>query len=772
MPTLVIRLPDGTEQEQEVGQQLLVGRSDENDLILSEGGVSRKHARFFLEGEALHVEDVGSANGTWVDGERIEGAVEVGPKNQVVIGDYEIALKLGSKKRPAVVKGKGNVEPTAGMGKPVTERPRATKVMPSMKPGDGAALAKRPKPAGNVTVPTLRGLNGAIQGKAFPLKGTMAVGRVLENDLRIEDDSVSRRHAELEVQGREVIVRDLGSANGTSVNGAPISEDTTLAPGDIVSFGVVELMFEAPGSAGKAAPMRPSRPGGDRGSRPLPRRGGAQEPDVSLLETAEKEKPGMPPARKRLMIIGGSVLGLLFVLVLVKALTAPVVPVDPGGVKPLAGGAGGKAPLPEKDPAAEIEELLACARSYSSPEIGEPDWDRAKKCVDRILELEPIHDEGNKLAKKIEVHRGCQAALAKAKESMSLGRMEEALDWYGRVKPECPSYFLKALSEAKDPLEQIKKRVGAECKTYASNGKWEQALDRCELYARYACQTMKPEELYPPAGMSMKLDGPMRKTDWRPTDPLYANFLRARAKIHPELPIWQCVEIPVLRPPPPPPDPNKLAKDEFARRYPDPGMATAMQLYFDGKFNEAPVHLQKIIENIGKAQYHSATKQLLQDIQNVTNLYQTGVTELGQDKPERAEEPFRKALALDEQLVLGPDKLKLPSDEKKRELERRTSFVRRSITDDMARSCYNKGKDKADRKDTRAACAIWKLGYSFSKGNNDLLKAVTNVCTARANQLLSAAGSCESYKDVLNYAVDGDGIKDQVEKGMAELGCN
>ena len=54
------------------------------------------------------------------------------------------------------------------------------------------------------------------------------------------------------------------------------------------------------------------------------------------------------------------------------------------------------------DPAAEIEDKLACARSYSSPDITEPNWDRAKACVDRILELEPIHDEANKLAKKIE----------------------------------------------------------------------------------------------------------------------------------------------------------------------------------------------------------------------------------------------------------------------------------------------------------------------------------------------------------------------------------
>ena len=64
MPTLVIKNPDGTEQEQDFADELVVGRAEGNDLILAEGGVSRKHARFFLEGTDVMVEDLGSANGT------------------------------------------------------------------------------------------------------------------------------------------------------------------------------------------------------------------------------------------------------------------------------------------------------------------------------------------------------------------------------------------------------------------------------------------------------------------------------------------------------------------------------------------------------------------------------------------------------------------------------------------------------------------------------------------------------------------------------------
>ena len=99
MATLVIRYPDGTEQETELAGQLTIGRADGNDLVLAEGGVTRKHARFFTQGGDVMVEDSGSANGTWVDGEKIEAPTRLGSRAQVVIGDYEISVKLNGAAR-------------------------------------------------------------------------------------------------------------------------------------------------------------------------------------------------------------------------------------------------------------------------------------------------------------------------------------------------------------------------------------------------------------------------------------------------------------------------------------------------------------------------------------------------------------------------------------------------------------------------------------------------------------------------------------------------
>ncbi len=188
MPTLVIRYPDGTEQEQELAGQLTVGRADGNDLVLAEGGVSRKHARFFAEGADILVEDTGSANGVFVDGEKIDGPTKLNARAQVVIGDYEISVKgLGGAKSPskpspkiASDKAKGSAHPT-GAQKAIKQGPRATKMVPVVRPDPsaGAALAKKPRSPGGASSagPVLRGLTGPFANKSFPLKGTLVVGR-------------------------------------------------------------------------------------------------------------------------------------------------------------------------------------------------------------------------------------------------------------------------------------------------------------------------------------------------------------------------------------------------------------------------------------------------------------------------------------------------------------------------------------------------------------------------------------------------------------------
>ncbi|SRR5579884_905332 len=72
---------------------------------------------------------------------------------------------------------------------------------------------------------------------------TATVGRLPESTIVLNDPNASRRHAELRRVGNNVVLVDLGSTNGTRVNGAAIRE-RTLADGDEITIGTTTLRFE------------------------------------------------------------------------------------------------------------------------------------------------------------------------------------------------------------------------------------------------------------------------------------------------------------------------------------------------------------------------------------------------------------------------------------------------------------------------------------------------------------------------------------------------
>lgn len=70
-----------------------------------------------------------------------------------------------------------------------------------------------------------------------------AIGRVAGNDVVLDDPSVSARHARLRLAGGVWTLADLGSVNGSRVDGEPVQQALPLAPGSIVRLGGVELAF-------------------------------------------------------------------------------------------------------------------------------------------------------------------------------------------------------------------------------------------------------------------------------------------------------------------------------------------------------------------------------------------------------------------------------------------------------------------------------------------------------------------------------------------------
>jgi len=85
---------------------------------------------------------------------------------------------------------------------------------------------------------------GALAGQRFELEGDRTIGRE-GADITLDDDQVSRTHARVTVTGATVAIEDLGSTNGTFVNGTRIEAATTLAPGDTVRIGTTTFALEA-----------------------------------------------------------------------------------------------------------------------------------------------------------------------------------------------------------------------------------------------------------------------------------------------------------------------------------------------------------------------------------------------------------------------------------------------------------------------------------------------------------------------------------------------
>jgi pSer/pThr/pTyr-binding forkhead associated (FHA) protein len=102
-------------------------------------------------------------------------------------------------------------------------------------------------------MPKLVLLSEGLTGRTYELKnGTTTVGRVSDNAFEIAEASVSSHHAEITLRGNDVVIKDLGSTNGTFINGEKIDEGV-LKPGQILRLGMIEMRLETGDAAAIAA---------------------------------------------------------------------------------------------------------------------------------------------------------------------------------------------------------------------------------------------------------------------------------------------------------------------------------------------------------------------------------------------------------------------------------------------------------------------------------------------------------------------------------------
>ncbi len=205
-------------QERELDQAVIgLGRAPENDVYLDHATVSRFHARIVSDAVGSSIIDLGSGNGTRVDGAELDVKIEqrLVDGSLIQIGPFSIRYHLGA------------VAPTV-----LAAAPGALPGVlpePAGKLGQTIVMAPPAPPRLVVTTP---------QGVAeFPLtSSSMTLGRDPANDITVDSDAVSRRHARLDRRDSGWDITDLGSTNGLRFQGKPV-QNAPLADGEVVYIG-------------------------------------------------------------------------------------------------------------------------------------------------------------------------------------------------------------------------------------------------------------------------------------------------------------------------------------------------------------------------------------------------------------------------------------------------------------------------------------------------------------------------------------------------------
>lgn len=202
-----------------------IGAAPDNDVVVSAAGVHAHHAAVVADsrGFTLLVRD--PAARTHVNARpvrekailRLGDVVSIDAINIVLKPDSDAAIEPAP---PGIAAGAGDAADA----------------------GDAAETRYRISPPRAV----LRGVSGPYFGKVVPIHGRIEIGRGAECGLVLDEPEMSRRHALIEVRPGEIFLRDLGSTNGTYVNGVQV-RDAVLHPGDQLAFDRNRFLVEAPG---------------------------------------------------------------------------------------------------------------------------------------------------------------------------------------------------------------------------------------------------------------------------------------------------------------------------------------------------------------------------------------------------------------------------------------------------------------------------------------------------------------------------------------------
>jgi len=230
MPKLIIS-ERGTKNEWThpcLEEEISIGRQDENIVALPAHGVSRQHAKIVKVDENFFLMDLGSGNGTMLNGTPIRPNEKHLLRNNdlVSIDAYDLRFYTTDEE----VESSYNEEITDS---DILEVKLLKKVL--------KALDKE-------TVPSLEVLNGVAEGKKIFFADDMSdlvIGREPSCDFPINEFVISRKHAKIMKRWGGIVIRDMESKNGTFINNRRVVEEF-LHDGDRIAMGTIVLLYRNP----------------------------------------------------------------------------------------------------------------------------------------------------------------------------------------------------------------------------------------------------------------------------------------------------------------------------------------------------------------------------------------------------------------------------------------------------------------------------------------------------------------------------------------------
>jgi len=246
-----------------IDQEAQIGRSKSSEIQISHPVISGAHARIFYDDRKGHymIEDLGSRNGTWLDGTKIVGTERLDRLHTVRfsgslvyffqdLSHYGLEPATGDllvdrEDVPETPKNKATTDD--GMSGPQFDI-RALGNYKKKSTQKGLPVVPVPEMfAGKKEVVTYTlAVTNLKKRLEFPLvEGENVVGRAMDVQIRIDDSEISRRHAMLTLRDGVVKVRDLGSTNKTFIGQSQVESEEECAPKSLIRFGKVEAMLMA-----------------------------------------------------------------------------------------------------------------------------------------------------------------------------------------------------------------------------------------------------------------------------------------------------------------------------------------------------------------------------------------------------------------------------------------------------------------------------------------------------------------------------------------------